>query len=140
MAIGCATCLFVVLPGSRPVTEFQHDPVTGRPKPDREILVRAHAHMLRTQPPMQAYLRQQWEVTMSALRVALDAWRKVWPIEGMQFEPADRLLVTRALTNVEGAYNLLDHLSERMLGVVMDAAQRGELTIEALEEFEHDQT
>jgi hypothetical protein len=118
------------------MTQFEHDPVRSRPQPDREILVRAHAHMLRTQTPMQAYLRQQWEAAISAIRVALDAWRTLWPVEGMEFEPDERALMIRAAVNIEAAYNLLDSLSGTMLGVVMDAAGRGELTLEALEMFE----
>jgi hypothetical protein len=118
------------------MTQFEHDPVRSRPQPDREILVRAHAHMLRTQTPMQAYLRQQWEAAISAIRVALDAWRTLWPVEGMEFEPDERALMIRVAVNIEAAYNLLDHLSGTMLGVVMDSAQRGELTLEALEMFE----
>jgi hypothetical protein len=121
------------------MTQFEYDPVVQRPEPDRDILARAHVYMIRTQTPMQAYLRQQWETAISAIRVALDAWRRVWPIEGMEFESGDRVLATRALTNIEGAYNLLDHLSRTMLGDAMDAAQRGEMTIAELEGLERAQ-
>jgi hypothetical protein len=118
------------------VTQFEYDPVVQRPEPDRDILARAHGYMLRTQTPMQAYLRQQWEAAISAVRVALDAWRKIWPIEGAEFEAEERLLMTRALDNIEDAYSVLDRLSGKMLGWPMDMAQLGHLSLAVLEDFE----
>lgn len=119
--------------------EFEYDPIVQRPEPEREVLVRAHAYMRRTETPMEQYLRQQWQAAMSATRVALDAWRSVWPIEVEgNLDDDEQKTAGYIMAALEQSYQRLDSLSRRMLGDVMYSAQLGQMTEEWLDDVEHD--
>ena len=111
------------------MSEYQHDPpLSRRPEPAREIMVRAHRHMLQTETPQECWLRQGWETTISAVRVALDAWRELWPVDGAQMERDVAAHAAVISTELENLYHRLDGLSRNMLGDVMQDAQMGHLT------------
>lgn len=118
-------------------SEYQYDvPVSRRPEPPKEILVRAQRHMLDHETDLQAYVRQHWETAFSALRVAMDAWRTIVPLELDSFTAQGRDEAERAIGKIISAYMALDLLSEEVLGPVMYQAQRGNLTLESLDDLE----
>lgn len=114
------------------MTNFDFDPPQGRPEPDRELLARAHNYLISTETPMQRYVRQQWEVAMASSRVALDAWRRIYPIEAADaLSEGGRTLASEVDNALSRAYLALDTLADELEGVRHEA-QTGDLTIEQL--------
>jgi hypothetical protein len=110
---------------------WAYDEPAHRPEPNEEIARRAHALMLAGESVMEKYLRQQWEVATAAVRVAMDALRKLYPEEmpslrGMG-DPGDDAAheVEFALNHIEQAFVHLDGASEPMLGELMHRATLG---------------
>ena len=94
------------------------DKTQSRPEPDKELMNRAHNLMLKTETPMQRYVRQQWECAMGATSVALDAWRRVWPQEASDsLHPEEWREAQEAELHLGIAYLALDRLSEALGGV-----------------------
>lgn len=119
------------------MTDFGYDaPQDKRPEPDREIMARAHNYLIATETPQQRYVRQQWECAMAATKVALDAWRRIWPIEAADSLSENGQVHARAASNeLEEAYFSLDSLAEEMEGVRHEA-NRGAITIEDIDDME----
>lgn len=117
------------------MVEAVSDPIVQRPQTDEQILARAHNHLLKNEDPMEAYVRQQWEATIGACRVALDAWRRVWPAEAADSLPETEQRKAKEIENrLSEAVHLLNGLSEEMLGVVHRALV-GDLTHADLNEM-----
>lgn len=100
------------------MTEFDYDKPQQRPEPDREIMARAHNLMMASETPQQRYVRQQWECAMGASRVALDAWRRIWPVEASDsLSEGGCEKAKTAEGALEVAYVSLDKLSDEMEGL-----------------------
>jgi hypothetical protein len=119
-----------VIGGKQDPVDFAHDPhLAHPPQPPREVMVWAWGFMLEKETPEQRFIRQRWETTLSAVKVATDAWREVYPshLPHMGEEESQRQAgpISEAL---EHLYLALDHLSKEMLGEVMHEATMGRLT------------
>lgn len=119
-------------------TDFTHDPEISRldTEPAREILVRAHRLMLLDESAMQRYVRQQWEATFAAVRVALESWRKIWPSEARENLPGELHFLAGEIEHAlaEVAFNL-DQFSPAMQGI-FHQAQLGRLSLAELSAIE----
>lgn len=120
------------------MTEFRWDIPQNRPEPDKELMARAHNLMLATETPQQRYVRQQWECAMAASRVALDAWRRVWPLEAADSLTEDGQDRARDVESaLAAAYFRLDSLSEELDGLRHEV-QTGGITSHDLAEMERE--
>lgn len=103
-------------------------------EPEREP---AHALRLQRETPMERYLRQQWEVATASTRVALDALRRMWPLEAAHLHEIDAAYeIDAALVH---ATKLAEHLAlaaKEIVGELMYAAEMGRLTAAQLEDAE----
>jgi hypothetical protein len=119
---------------------WAYDQLAQRPEPDRSIARRAYALMLTNESEMDAYLRQQWEVAMGAVRVAMDALRRLYPQEMTNL----RLMsggdaghdIEYALNHIEQAFGHLDAVGKPMLGELMHRATLGIAAMEDVEAAE----
>lgn len=100
------------------------------PEPDREAAVLAHRHMLKMESPQQRYVRQQYEVTIGALKVAMDAWRRIWPEAVAAHCPQEMEPAHATADYIEKAYNNLDLMGDAFQGETMRLVQCGHLNAE----------
>lgn len=109
------------------MTDFDFDAPIQRPEPDREVVARAFNDRLSTEAPIEKYVRQQWETAVAATRVAMDAWRDVWPKEVADLTADEELraIAQEVAQELEQAFHGLDKLSELMLGTTLYEAQLG---------------
>jgi hypothetical protein len=123
---------------------WAYDEPTQWPAPNEEIARRAHALMLAGESKIEKYVRQQWEVSMAAVRVAMDALRKLYPQEMPSLrnmgEPADDAgyEIEFALNHIEQAFGHLDAASKPMLGELMHRATLGLASKEEVDVIERD--
>jgi hypothetical protein len=106
-----------------------HDEMVHRPRPERLALALALTAMREAESPLERYVRQQWENTAAAARVALDSWRNIWPNETRYSLPEGEWEVSRRIELLLAeAGHLLSTLSPTMLGPVADAVAQGDMT------------
>lgn len=106
------------------MTRFAEDPPTERPQPDKESLALAHNHMIHNETPIQRYIRQQWDVTFGAMRVAMDAWRRIYPAEtSYEFSEYQQRVVEAIARDIEQTIVNLDSLSSSVRGDIMHEAE-----------------
>lgn len=112
-------------------TSWTYDATIDRPQVDPEILSRARDGRLAEETPMERYLRQQWEVATAAARVALDALRRMWPLEAAHLQESDGAYeIEAALVH---ATKLSEHLAlaaKDVIGDLMYEAEMGRGTLE----------
>lgn len=99
-----------------------------RPIPDRSLRVRAQRDMIQGESEIHRYVRQQWETTLAGVKVALDAWRKIWPFEHSEFPPADAVDLGDIEHTLAGLWRRLDHFSEEMVGQAVDGVEHFAIT------------
>ena len=98
-----------------------HDPEVQRPVPDREAVALAMTDMRDGENQIRTYIRQQWEAALGANKVALDAWRRVWPGETrFHFPVAMHDTVREIDEHLAQASFLLDSLAPELLGETLD--------------------
>lgn len=117
-----------------------YDAPVQRPRPDPEAMALALAAMRDEESPLERYVRQRWETACAGNRVALDAWREIWPNEAryslpdQQWEVARRIELLLAETS-----HLLSTLGPTMLGFLADATAHGDMTAEDVRRHLDDQ-
>lgn len=99
----------------------------SRPRPDRDIIERALAVTNRTHTQMERYVREEWEAALGATRVALDAVRRLWPLEQDALTERDFGCLEGVAGDLGRAYAQLDGMSEDMLGKLLNDACAGRL-------------
>lgn len=101
------------------------DPHAFRLTPDPELVARAHNAMLRAETQPKRFVRQRWEETFAATRVALTALREIYPVDHSELGDDDASHARIAIDSLTDAYEALDQMSEGMLGPLMDDVMRG---------------
>lgn len=118
-----------------------------RPVPNEDLLRRSFAVLEAEETSMQTYLREEHSAAIGGARVAMDALRRIWPIEVDQLPPTrvspapasgEKLPETlrRAHQLIEDAYRALDRVGEYFHGSLVQRALLGEDVTRELEEAE----
>jgi hypothetical protein len=103
-----------------------HDPQVQRPIPDQEAVALGMTDLFAGESQLHRYIRQQWEAATGANKVALDAWRRVWPGEtryGLRAD--DQETAAKIEKHLAMADYLLDTLTSDMVGDVLDDVLQG---------------
>jgi hypothetical protein len=117
-----------------PEFDFAYDPPQQPPEPDREVLAIARNRMLADESPTERYVRQQWEVTFSAVKVAMDAWRHAYPEFIMELLPPDEQpLPQQVMGDLEALYQTLDAMTASLNTEEVHLAECGNLNREEQE-------
>lgn len=118
--------------------QFDYDaPISQRPAPDNDLLKRVYNHTLRNETPSQKWIRQNFEVSAGATRVALDAIRKLWPHEAdhpsLRSHVQSLIVAEKSLATAFAALDLLDSACS---GELVHKVQTGEFTSEDMDRLE----
>lgn len=112
----------------------RHDPIVHRFKPDPEIVARAQRDLMDTEDEAGRnvrFVRQKWEETFGATRVALAALREIYPSDRQQVSEETRAALGLALDDLTSAWAALDDCSSEMLGATMQRVLAGEIRTHA---------
>ena len=108
------------------MTEVKYDPPQLPPPPDKEVIARAFNRMTEIETPQHRYVRQQWEVTMASVKVAMDAWRRIYPEwVSDHVSPVNEPMIKGIMGSLESAFLDLDRLAPEMTTEELDMAQKG---------------
>lgn len=111
--------------------------MSPRPIPDEGLIRRALAVRLATETPMEEHFREEFDAMIGGTRIAMDAARKLWPVEIDHMSTDVEHVLRNALRHLEKTYALLDSCAERIGGVLLHRAILGEDIRDALEQAEN---
>lgn len=123
-------------PSESSLKPWTQDETISFPAPDRELIRRAHAHLVGIEDPREKWRRQQYEVAMSGLKVTIQALRALYPEEAPNLSDEVAEEVNQALGNVEMAFRALNTCSQFFLGAALDGVLRGVMGHEELDQME----
>lgn len=113
--------------------EANPDPYVARLRPDPELVAIAHNQMMKEETHGHRFVRQRYEETLGALRVALHALREIYPSERYTLSDSALAEVGISIRAVEEASLALDRIDSEMLGEPMTLVMQG--VIGSIEEF-----